>query len=92
MSIKCVFLISLYFVAFTMNLRVHSVHDVKIYEQKELEDIFQEYQEKYDKHYTCEEEYHKRFKVITQKRSYYFLLPVYIVILIHLNTRLGRFI
>ena len=36
---------------------------IKAYEEKELEEFFKDFQEKYDKHYTCEKEYLNRFEV-----------------------------
>ena len=35
----------------------------RAHEEKEVEEFFKEFQEKYDKHYTCDDEYQDRFKV-----------------------------
>ena len=53
----------LYFIGLSLHCKVVSTNGIKTYEEKELEEFFKEFQEKYDKHYTCEEEYKNRFEV-----------------------------
>ena len=68
MSIKSVTLVFTYYVVLLMlhevySNQVTSISDIKVYEERELEELFLEFQERYDKSYASEEEYQKRFEV-----------------------------
>ena len=63
MLLKQLILFLWYLIIFLLPRQAFCSDGVKISEPKEVEEFFKEFQEKYDKHYSCEEEYQNRLQV-----------------------------
>ena len=63
MTNKCASWVFFYFLTFVMLHDVYGNQVKSIKEEAEFEEMFLEFQERYDKHYDSKEEYQTRFEV-----------------------------
>lgn len=62
MVLKQLIVFSWYLIIFLVHRNASLTDSNETYEEKEVEEFFKEFQEKYDKHYACEDEYQDRLK------------------------------